>query len=77
MLPREERERNCYLSTNLIWEDAKEFHMNRKHFNIWSEEEKKIFKEKFVQYPKQFSVIANALPKKVIKINKYYNCFSN
>ena len=71
MLSKEERERNRYLSTNLIWEDAKEYHMTRKHYNIWSDDEKKIFKDKFVQYPKQFSVIANALPKKVFSLYIY------
>ena len=67
MLPKEQQDR-AYISTNLIWEDAKEAHMNRKLINIWTEEEKRTFKDKFIQHPKQFSLIANSIPKKVFKI---------
>ncbi|KAL5477634.1 hypothetical protein EMCRGX_G024455 [Ephydatia muelleri] len=47
--------------------------------SIWTEEEKRIFRDKFLQYPKNFAVIAECLPNKTTAdcIKYYYLCKKN
>jgi len=41
------------------------FISDRKYINVWTAQEKQIFKEKYLQHPKNFGLIASFLEKKV------------
>ncbi|CAL1699223.1 unnamed protein product [Somion occarium] len=53
-----------YDDTNNEVLDPRTFFAPRTGFKDWTEEEKKIFLEKYAQYPKQFGIIADFLPDK-------------
>ena len=46
-------------------EDPMEEYRERRYINIWSAQEKQIFKEKYLQHPKNFALISSFLEKKV------------
>ncbi|CAB4057904.1 Nuclear receptor corepressor 2,Nuclear receptor corepressor 1 [Lepeophtheirus salmonis] len=63
LLPQEERRRKFINNNGLILDPLKEYE-DRKYLNIWTEEEKQTFKERFLQHPKNFGVIAQSLERK-------------
>ena len=54
-----------YVNTNGLMEDPMEEYRERRYINIWSAQEKQIFKEKYLQHPKNFALISSFLEKKV------------
>ncbi|KAK3589151.1 hypothetical protein CHS0354_017117 [Potamilus streckersoni] len=53
-----------FINNNGFIEDPMEEYKERKHINCWSIHEKQIFKEKYLQHPKNFALIATYLDKK-------------
>ena len=54
-----------FVNKNGLIEDCMEEYKERKYFNVWTATEKQIFKEKYLQHPKNFGLIASFLEKKV------------
>ena len=54
-----------FLNNNGLLEDPMAVYKEQYHTTHWTNQEKQIFKEKYLQHPKNFSVIASFLPKKV------------
>ena len=65
LLPYEERQRKFTSNNGLILDPLKEFN-DRKFQNMWTDPEKDIFKEKFLQHPKNFGRIAQNLERKSV-----------
>lgn len=59
-----------YYNNNGLVEDPMSEWKDRKLINIWTPEEKRIFKERYLQHPKNFPAIASYLEKKVPEYNK-------
>uniref|UniRef100_T1JIR2 SANT domain-containing protein n=1 Tax=Strigamia maritima TaxID=126957 RepID=T1JIR2_STRMM len=59
---------------NGLIEDPMAEHRDRQLLNLWTDQEKEIFKEKFLQHPKNFSLIAQYLDKKTVAdcVQHYY-----
>eukprot|EP00794_Sanderia_malayensis_P014047 gene14047-15508_t len=55
-----------YGNTNGLIKDVEAFEKSRKIGNVWTGEERRKFKEKFTQHPKDFGKIATFLPKKCV-----------
>ncbi|XP_077995441.1 uncharacterized protein LOC144448936 isoform X2 [Glandiceps talaboti] len=55
-----------FINKNGLIEDPMKDYKDRQHLNLWTEPEKQIFKEKFIQYPKNFQMIASFLERKSI-----------
>lgn len=53
--------------TGLV-EDAMQEYKDRQRMNMWTNEEREIFREKFSQHPKNFGAIAAFLERKVSAI---------
>ncbi|XP_018902999.2 uncharacterized protein Smr isoform X4 [Bemisia tabaci] len=69
------RQRNIsYLNNNGRCDDFVTEYKERQLLNVWSQAEKDIFKEKFLQHPKNFGVIAASLEKKSVRdcVQYYY-----
>ena len=66
---KQQEEAECYLyyDENRLVSDPVKEHDAFKHRLIWTEDEKKIFYEKYAQHPREFKKIANALPGKCTK----------
>ncbi|KAG1701340.1 Nuclear receptor corepressor 2 [Nymphon striatum] len=64
----------CFENKNGLIEDPLTQLKDRDLINIWTEQEKEIFKEKFFQHPKNFGVIASFLERKSVSecVNYYY-----
>ena len=60
-----------YVNTNGLMEDPMEEYRERRYINIWSAQEKQIFKEKYLQHPKNFALISSFLEKKVCLFFKH------
>ncbi|XP_069966697.1 uncharacterized protein Smr isoform X2 [Bactrocera oleae] len=59
------RQRRCvYHNENGFIEDMVVVHKERQTLNVWTAGEKEIFKEKFLQHPKNFGAIAASLDRK-------------
>lgn len=54
-----------FLNNNGLLEDPVAVSKEQNHLGRWTEQEKQIFKEKYLQHPKNFSLIATFLPRKV------------
>ena len=54
--------------------DMETVHKSRQYLNIWTAAEKEVFKEKYLQHPKNFVVIASYLEKKSVAdcVQNYY-----
>ena len=52
-------------NNNGFIEDPKNEHKERQNVNIWTEHEMEIFKDKYLQHPKNFGFISSFLEKKV------------
>ncbi|XP_071179529.1 nuclear receptor corepressor 1-like isoform X3 [Mytilus edulis] len=63
-----------YYNNNGLVEDPMSEWKDRKLINIWTPEEKRIFKERYLQHPKNFPAIASYLEKKSVSncIEFYY-----
>lgn len=63
-----------YQNNNGHVEDMEAVYRSRKHMNIWTQSEKEIFKEKYLQHPKNFGVIASYLDRKTVSdcVQYYY-----
>jgi hypothetical protein len=70
-----EEDKQCYLyydENNLVEDPVLEHELFKRRVG-WTEDEKRIFLEKYAQHPKQFKKIANALPGKCTKdVIEYY-----
>ena len=73
LLPYEERQRKSTSNNGLILDPLKEFN-DRKFQNMWTDPEKNVFKEKFLQHPKNFGMIAQNLERKSVSdcVQYYY-----
>lgn len=59
------RERRCvFYNENGALQDMEADFKERKNMNVWTSGEKEIFKEKFLQHPKNFGAIAASLDRK-------------
>ncbi len=58
----------CFHNNNGIVDEPHEDYKERQIFNIWTEQEKEIFKEKYLQHPKNFGYIASCLDRKVSQL---------
>ena len=54
-----------YVINNALMEDLMEESRERQYINIWLAQEKQIYKEKYLQHPKNFALISLFLEKKV------------
>lgn len=61
-----------YTNNNGRVEDPMAEDEERKFINVWTPQEKNIFKEKYLQHPKNFSYIAQFLERKVILSTMYF-----
>ncbi|XP_042298440.1 nuclear receptor corepressor 1-like isoform X2 [Sceloporus undulatus] len=59
-----EQRRVKFINMNGLMEDPMKVHKDRQFMNVWTDHEKEIFKEKFVQHPKNFGLIASYLERK-------------
>lgn len=73
MLDAKER-KNVYQNNNGHIVDMEAVHKSRQFLNIWTAAEKEIFKEKYLQHPKNFYLIASCLDKKSVSdcVQYYY-----
>ncbi|XP_051891481.1 nuclear receptor corepressor 1 isoform X10 [Pristis pectinata] len=61
-----EQRRVKFLNMNGVMDDPMRVYKERQFINVWSDHEKEIFKEKFVQHPKNFGLIASYLERKCV-----------
>lgn len=74
ILLEERRRRQRYLNQNGLIDDPINEYKEYKNVNIWTEQEREIFREKYLQHPKNFVVIASYLERKSVSdcIQYYY-----
>lgn len=64
-----------FINYNGLIEDPMQDFEEAKHYNIWTVAEKQIFREKYLQQPKNFALIASCLERKVSLILQMgYRC---
>lgn len=71
----DQRERKIvYDNNNGYIEDMEAVYKSRQFLNVWTPSEKEIFKEKYLQHPKNFVVIASYLDRKSVAdcVQYYY-----
>ncbi|KAG8450414.1 hypothetical protein GDO86_002901 [Hymenochirus boettgeri] len=61
-----EQRRVKFINMNGLLEDPMKVYKERQFMNVWTDHEKEIFKEKFVQHPKNFGFIASYLERKTV-----------
>uniref|UniRef100_A0A3Q3LPZ0 Nuclear receptor corepressor 1 n=1 Tax=Mastacembelus armatus TaxID=205130 RepID=A0A3Q3LPZ0_9TELE len=61
-----EQRRVKFINMNGLMDDPMKVYKARHFMNVWTEHEKEIFKEKFVQHPKNFGLIASYLERKCV-----------
>ncbi|CAB1456003.1 unnamed protein product [Pleuronectes platessa] len=61
-----EQRRVKFINMNGLMDDPMKVYKARGFMNVWTEHEKEIFKEKFVQHPKNFGLIASYLERKCV-----------
>lgn len=63
-----------YQNNNGHVEDMEDEYKGRQYINIWTPSEKEIFKEKYLQHPKNFGVVSSYLDKKSVTdcVQYYY-----
>ncbi|XP_078786527.1 nuclear receptor corepressor 1 isoform X9 [Oryzias latipes] len=61
-----EQRRVKFINMNGLMDDPMKVYKARQFMNVWTEHEKEIFKEKFVQHPKNFGLIATYLERKSV-----------
>ncbi|XP_041456607.1 nuclear receptor corepressor 1-like isoform X4 [Lytechinus variegatus] len=79
MLYNMEQRKVKFVNRNGLVEDAMNEHKTRIHMNLWTDEEKDIFREKYLQHPKNFLLIASYLERKDISdcVLYYYQTKKN
>ncbi|PIK34492.1 putative serine/arginine repetitive matrix protein 2 isoform X4 [Apostichopus japonicus] len=65
LLEKEQRSVN-FVNNNGLVEDAMQEYKDRQRMNMWTNEEREIFREKFSQHPKNFGAIAAFLERKSV-----------
>ncbi|KAL3271044.1 hypothetical protein HHI36_021544 [Cryptolaemus montrouzieri] len=73
LLDKREREIR-YKNDNGFVEDMETMYKNRQYINMWTAQEKEVFKEKYLQHPKNFVVISSYLDRKSVAdcVHYYY-----
>uniref|UniRef100_A0A803T640 Nuclear receptor corepressor 2 n=1 Tax=Anolis carolinensis TaxID=28377 RepID=A0A803T640_ANOCA len=61
-----EQQRIKFINMNGLMDDPMKVYKDRQVMNMWSEQEKDIFREKFMQHPKNFGLIASFLERKTV-----------
>ncbi|XP_023688841.2 nuclear receptor corepressor 1 isoform X1 [Paramormyrops kingsleyae] len=61
-----EQRRVKFINMNGLMDDPMKVYKARQFMNVWTEHEKEIFREKFVQHPKNFGLIASYLERKCV-----------
>uniref|UniRef100_A0A8C5CB31 Nuclear receptor corepressor 2 n=1 Tax=Gadus morhua TaxID=8049 RepID=A0A8C5CB31_GADMO len=61
-----EQQRIKFINMNGLMGDPMKVYKDRQVMNMWSEQEKDTFREKFIQHPKNFSLIASFLERKTV-----------
>ncbi|XP_053702775.1 nuclear receptor corepressor 1 isoform X3 [Synchiropus splendidus] len=61
-----EQRRVKFINMNGLMDDPMKVYKSRQFMNVWTEHEKEIFKEKFVQHPKNFGLISSYLERKCV-----------
>ncbi|KAF7240743.1 Nuclear receptor corepressor 2 [Varanus komodoensis] len=66
MLYDAEQQRIKFINMNGLMDDPMKIYKDRQVMNMWSEQEKEAFREKFMQHPKNFGLIASFLERKTV-----------
>uniref|UniRef100_A0AAY4DEI6 Nuclear receptor corepressor 2 n=1 Tax=Denticeps clupeoides TaxID=299321 RepID=A0AAY4DEI6_9TELE len=61
-----EQQRIKFINMNGLMTDPMKVYRDRQVMNMWSEQEKDTFREKFIQHPKNFGLIASFLERKTV-----------
>lgn len=63
-----------YTDTNGVCPDMEREYKERQNLNVWTNSEREVFKEKYLQHPKAFGVIASYLDRKSVQdcVQYYY-----
>ncbi|XP_055367301.1 nuclear receptor corepressor 2 isoform X4 [Betta splendens] len=61
-----EQQRIKFINMNGLMDDPLKVYKDRQVMNMWSEQEKDTFREKFIQHPKNFGLIASFLERKTV-----------
>uniref|UniRef100_A0A8C9CFH1 Nuclear receptor corepressor 1 n=1 Tax=Phocoena sinus TaxID=42100 RepID=A0A8C9CFH1_PHOSS len=61
-----EQRRVKFINMNGLMEDPMKIYKDRQFMNVWTDHEKEIFKDKFIQHPKNFGLIASYLERKSV-----------
>uniref|UniRef100_A0A8C8K7Y2 Nuclear receptor corepressor 2 n=1 Tax=Oncorhynchus tshawytscha TaxID=74940 RepID=A0A8C8K7Y2_ONCTS len=61
-----EQQRIKFINMNGLMDDPMKVYKDRQVMNMWSEQEKATFREKFIQHPKNFGLIASFLERKTV-----------
>lgn len=63
-----------YLNRNSLVEDLSAEYKDRQMHNVWTDQEKEVFREKYLQHPKNFGIIASHLERKSVAdcVQYYY-----
>ncbi|XP_042217385.1 uncharacterized protein LOC121862983 isoform X2 [Homarus americanus] len=75
ILLEERKRRHRYINQNGLIEEPISEYKDHKNINIWTEQEREIFRDKYLQHPKNFVVIASYLERKSVSdcIQYYYS----
>ncbi|XP_058137221.1 nuclear receptor corepressor 2 isoform X4 [Dasypus novemcinctus] len=66
MLYDADQQRIKFINMNGLMDDPMKVYRDRQVMNMWSEQEKDTFREKFMQHPKNFGLIASFLERKTV-----------
>uniref|UniRef100_A0A8C9QKW3 Nuclear receptor corepressor 2 n=1 Tax=Spermophilus dauricus TaxID=99837 RepID=A0A8C9QKW3_SPEDA len=66
MLYDADQQRIRFINMNGLMDDPMKVYRDRQVMNMWSEQEKETFREKFMQHPKNFGLIASFLERKTV-----------
>ncbi|XP_067395809.1 nuclear receptor corepressor 2 isoform X6 [Emydura macquarii macquarii] len=66
MLYDADQQRIKFINMNGLMDDPMKVYKDRQVMNMWSDQEKETFREKFMQHPKNFGVIASFLDRKTV-----------
>ncbi|XP_023576310.1 nuclear receptor corepressor 2 isoform X3 [Octodon degus] len=66
MLYDADQQRIKFINMNGLMDDPMKVYKDRQVTNMWSEQEKETFREKFMQHPKNFGLIASFLERKTV-----------
>ncbi|XP_076852056.1 nuclear receptor corepressor 2-like, partial [Brachyhypopomus gauderio] len=61
-----EQQRIKFINMNGLMDDPMKIYKDRQVMNMWSDQEKDTFREKFIQHPKNFGLIASFLERKTV-----------